>query len=76
MSWTEASAMSALMATTNTTDGRKESSKSMFRSLRVELKGVGVRVDWLLQLLSGFTKCWSCHWECLQSKRCGLLNVT
>ncbi len=76
MSWTEASAMSALMATTNTTDGRKESSKSMSRSLRVELKGVGIRVDWLLQLLSGFTECWSCYWECLQSKRCGLLNVT
>lgn len=76
MSWTEAPATTASTATTNTTDGRKESSMSMSRSLRVELNGIGVRVDWLLQLLSGFTECWSCHWDCLQSKRCGVLNVT
>lgn len=48
----------------------------MSRSLRGELKGSGVRVAWLLQLLSGFSECRSCHWECLQSKRCGVLNVT
>ena len=54
MSWTEASAISASTATTNTTDGRKESSRPMSGSLRVELNGIGVRVDWLLQLLSGF----------------------
>ena len=68
--------MSASTATTNVTDGRKEISKSMSRSLRVELKGIGIRVDWLLQLLSGFIECWSCHWKCLQSDRCGVLNVT
>lgn len=61
MSWTEAPAMNSSTATRNTTDGWKESSKLMSRSLRVELKGIGVRVDWLLQLLSGFMECWSCH---------------
>ena len=53
--------MNSSTATRNTTDGWKESSKLMSRSLRVELKGIGVRVDWLLQLLSGFMECWSCH---------------
>ena len=76
MSWTEAPATTASMATTNTTDGRKESSKSISRSLRVEFKGVGVRVDWLLQLLSDFTQCWPFHWERLQSKRYGFVKVT
>ena len=75
VSETEASATKASTATTNATDGRKESSKSMSKSVRVELKGVGVSFDWLLRLLSGFTECWSCHWQCLQSKRRGVLNI-
>ena len=76
MSETEAPATTASMATTKSIDGRKESSRLTSRSLRVELKGIGVRVDSLLQLLSGFMEYWPCHWERLQAKRCGFINIT
>lgn len=48
VTWTEPPVPISLMAATKVTDGRKEISKSISGSLRLELKGIGVRVDWLL----------------------------
>lgn len=45
---TEASATTASTATVKETEGRKESSRSILRSLRIELKAVGVNLVSLL----------------------------
>ncbi len=51
----EVPSTTASIAMAKATEGRKESSMSMSRSLRVELKGMGVRLVWLLQQQSA---CW------------------